>query len=73
MKDKKRKEKKREEILYSLSPIRGFFYLPTGITTRKTGLDVGRVEHHTDRGAERLRGEVVAELSADNAGVAYFS
>lgn len=72
MKDKKRKEKKREEILYSLSYSR-FFYLPTGITTRKTGLDVGRVEHHTDRGAERLRGEVVAELSADNAGVAYFS
>lgn len=45
--------------------------VPTNIT--KTGLDAGGVEHHTDRGAERLRGEVVAELSADDTGVTCFS
>lgn len=33
-------------------------------------LDVGGVEHDTDGSTEGLGGEVVAELSTDNAGVA---
>lgn len=33
-------------------------------------LDVGRVEHDTDGGTERLGGEVVSELSTNDTGVA---
>lgn len=68
----KKKKRKREKMNFIFSPVRGFFLNAHWYNTRKTGLDVGRVEHHTDRGAEGLRREVVAELSADDAGVAYF-
>jgi hypothetical protein len=39
----------------------------------RSRLDVGGVEHNADGSAEGLGGEVVAELSPDNTGVAYNS